>query len=75
MRQELRTGPRVGRMFPVDNFRLPPVVVAAAAVSSIPFLAIWHAQLGHEFSSRVQHLASRGLLGLVSTENFDCVSC
>ena len=26
-------------------------------------------------SSRVQQLASRGLLGSVSTENFDCVSC
>ena len=26
-------------------------------------------------SSRVQQLASRGLLGTMSTENFDCVSC
>ena len=45
--QELRTGPRVGRMFPVDNFRLPlvaPVSIAAAATaSSIPSLALWHA--------------------------------
>ena len=44
--QELRTGPRVGRMFPVDNLRLPLVahvsVVATAAVSSIPSLALWH---------------------------------
>ena len=66
-------------MFPVDNFCLPfvaPVsVAAAAAVSSIPSLALWHARLGHASSSRVQQLASRGLLGLVSTENFDCVSC
>ena len=66
-------------MFPVDNLRLPlvaPVSVAAtAAVSSIPSLALWHARLGHASSSRVQQLTSRGLLGLVSTENFDCVSC
>ena len=66
-------------MFPVDNLRLPLVahvsVAATAAVSSIPSLALWHARLGHAFSSRVQQLASRGLLGLVSTENFDCVSC
>ena len=77
--QELGTGPRVGRMFPVDNLRLPLVapvsVAAAAAVSSIPSLALWHARLGHASSSRVQQLASRGLLGSVSTENFDCVSC
>ena len=34
-----------------------------------------YAQLGHTSSSRVQHLTSRGLLGSVSTKNFDCVSC
>ena len=66
-------------MFPVDNLRLPlvaPVSVAvAAAVSSIPSLTLWHAHLGHASSSRVQQLASRGLLGSVFTENFDCVSC
>ena len=47
MRQELGIGPRVGRIFLVDNFRLPlvaPVSVAAATtVSSIPSLALWHA--------------------------------
>ena len=78
-RQELRTGPRVGRMFPVDNLRLPlvaPVSVAAtAAISFVPSLAFWHAHFGHASFSRVQQLASRGLLGLVSKENFDCVSC
>ncbi|XP_050281552.1 nascent polypeptide-associated complex subunit alpha-like protein [Quercus robur] len=40
-RQELGTGPRVGRMFPVDNLRLSLValisVVAAAAVSTENF--------------------------------------
>ena len=50
-------------------------VVAAATVSSIPFLALWHARLGHASSSQVQQLASKGLLGLVSTKNFDCISC
>ena len=75
--QELGTGPRVGRMFPVDNLPLvaPVSVAAAAAISSVPSLALWHARLGHTSSSRVQQLASRGLLGLVSTENFDCVLC
>ena len=77
--QELGTGPTVGHMFLMDNLCLPlvaPVSVAAAViVSSIPSLALWHARLGHTSSSRIQQLASRGLLGSVSTENFDCVSC
>ena len=67
-------------MFPVDNLRLPPVVpvsvaIATTAIFSIPSLTIWHAQLSHTSSSRVQHLASRGLLGSVSNENFDYLSC
>ena len=76
MGQELGTGPRIGRMFPMDNLRLPLVtLVSVAAASSIPSLALWHVRLGHASSSRVQQLASRGLLGSVSTKNFDCVSC
>ena len=58
MGQELGIGPRVRRMFPVDNLRLPLVapdsVATTAAVSSIPSLALWHARLGHASSSRVQ---------------------
>ena len=75
--QELGTGPRVGRIFPVDNLHLPPVahVSVAAAVSSLPSLALWHSRLGHASSSRVQQLTSRGLLGSVSKDNFDCTSC
>ena len=43
--QELGTGPRVERMFPMDNLRIPLVahVSVAAAISSIPSLALWHA--------------------------------
>ena len=56
--QELRTDPRVGHMFPVDNLRLPLVasvsITVAAVVSSVPSLALWHARLGHASSSRVQ---------------------
>jgi len=48
--QELGTSPRVGRMFPMDNFRLPPIALvsvaaAVAAVFSIPSLALWYADL------------------------------
>ena len=66
-------------MFPVDNLRLPLVasisIAVATTVSLIHSLALWHARLGHASSSRVQQLASRGLLGSVSTENFDCILC
>ena len=55
MGQELGTSPKVGRMFPVDNLHLslvaPISVAATAVVSSIPSLALWHAQLGHASSS------------------------
>ena len=52
--QELGTGPKVGRMFPVDNLHLSPValVSVAAAVSSLPSFALWHSRLGHASSSR-----------------------
>ena len=67
-------------MFPVGNLRLPPIasisiVAIGTTISSIPSLAFFHARLGHASSSQVKHLASRGLLGSVSTKNFDCVSC
>ena len=68
--QELGTSPRVWRMFLMDNLRFPLVahvsIAAAATVSSIPSLTLWHARLGHVSSSRVQQLASRDLLGSVS---------
>ncbi|RVW98037.1 Retrovirus-related Pol polyprotein from transposon RE1 [Vitis vinifera] len=55
---ELGTGPRVGRMFPVNNLHLPPfapvsVAAAAAAVSSLPSLVLWRSHLGHAPSSRL----------------------
>ncbi|KAL0008476.1 hypothetical protein SO802_009978 [Lithocarpus litseifolius] len=79
MGQELGIGPKVGRMFLVDNLHLPLVapesVAAVVTVFFIPSLTLWHAPLGHASSSWLQQLASRGLLGSVFTENFDCVSC
>ena len=66
-------------MFPMDNLRLSlvaPIFVAATnAISSVPSLVLWRARLGHTSSSWVQQLASKGLLGSASIENFDCVSC
>ena len=56
-RQDLGIGPRVGRMFPMNNLRLlivaPISTATVAVVSSIHSLALWHARLGHASSSRV----------------------
>ena len=45
--RERGIGPRVGRMFPMDNLRLPLValvsVATAITVYLIPSLALWHA--------------------------------
>ena len=80
MGQKLGTGPRVRHMFLVVNLHFPPVTpisiaTAAAVVSSLSYLALWHSHLGHAPSSRVQQLASKGLLGFVSNDNFDYTSC
>ena len=45
--QELETGPRVRRMFPIDNLYLSPiapisVAFTVAAISSLPSLTLWH---------------------------------
>ena len=78
--QELGTGLGVGRMFLVDNLHLPlvapvSVAVVVATVSSLPSLTLWHSCLSHAPSPRVQQIASKGLLGSVSKDNFDCTSC
>jgi hypothetical protein len=74
MRQELGTGRRIGRLFETFSLRLPATGVFAATSSS-PSLSLWHSRLGHASSSQEQQLVSRGLLGPVSKENFDCVPC
>ena len=67
-------------MFPMDNLHFSPVApifvaTTATTVSSLPSLTLWHSCLSHAPSPRVQQLASKGLLGSVSKDNFDCTSC
>ena len=53
--QEVGTGPKVGRMFLIDNLCLslvaPVSIAASVVVSSILSLALWYARLGHIFLS------------------------
>jgi transposase InsO family protein len=73
--QTIGTGRRIGRMFKLSSLHLPTTSVSAAVSSSPPPLALWHSRLGHASASRVQLLASKGLLGSVSNNSFDCISC
>ena len=73
--QTLGTGRRIGRMFEMSSLHLPKSGVSAVTSSSPPSTALWHSRLGHASVSRVQLLASKGLLGPVSTSSFDCISC
>ncbi|XP_030936446.1 uncharacterized protein LOC115961644 [Quercus lobata] len=57
-----------------DNASLS-TALSVLPVSSLPSLTFWHSRLGYAPSSRVQQLASKGLLGSVSKENFDYTSC
>ena len=59
----------------VPPVALVSVVAVAIAVSSLPSLTLWHSRLGQAPSSCVQLLASKGLLGSISKDNFDCTSC
>ena len=71
---ELGIDRRIRRLFEISSLHLLTISVSTTTSSS-PSLSLWHSQLGHASSSRVQRLVSRGLLGLVSKDNFDCVSC
>jgi hypothetical protein len=73
--QTLGTERRVGRLFELSSLHIFIPGVSAAAASSLPSLALWHSRLGHASVSQVQVLASKGLLGSVSNESFDCMSC
>jgi hypothetical protein len=73
--QTLGTGRRIGCMFELSSLRLPATSISVVAPSSSPSLALWHSRLGHAYASRIQLLASKGLLGSVSSNSFDCISC
>jgi hypothetical protein len=72
--QELGTDRRIGRLFEISSLLLSATGVSAATSSS-PSLSLWHSRLRYASSSQVQQLVSRGLLGPVSKDNFDYVSC
>ena len=76
--QIIGTARKVGRLFELISLHLPSSHLSAPTVSGTSpssSLALWHSRLGHASISRVKELASMGLLGSVSIENFDCMPC
>ena len=76
--QIIGTARKVGRLFELISLHLPSSHLSAPTVSGTSHsssLALWHSLLGHASISRVKELASMGLLGSVSIENFDCMPC
>jgi hypothetical protein len=77
--RHLGPGVELGDCLSFHPYTFPSLVsfpgVSAAAASSPPSLALWHSCLGHASVSRVQVLASKGLLGSMSNKSFDCISC
>ena len=76
--QIIGTARKVERLFELISLHLPFSHLSAPTVSGTSpssSLALWHSRLGHASISRVKELASMGLLGSVSIENFDCMPC
>ena len=71
----LRTGRKVGRMFEVDDLKIPSQVVSATPTTATSSPNLWHALLGHPSLSRLQLLVSQSHLGSVQFRKFDCTSC
>ena len=75
--QIVGTARKVGRLFELIFLHLPFSHLSTSAVlgHSTSSLALWYSHLGHVSISRVKQLVSRGLLGSVSNNSFDCVPC
>ena len=75
--QIVGTARKIGRLFELIFLHLPSSRLFAFVVSgqNTYSLALWHSCLGHASISMVKQLVSRGLLGSVSNNSFDCMSC
>jgi hypothetical protein len=62
-------------MFELSSLHLPNTSVSATVSLLPPPFTLWHSCLGYTSASRIQLLASKGLLSLVSNNSFDCISC
>ena len=79
--QDSRTGQIVGtackvrQLFKLTSLHLPFSSVSVPVIAAFASIKLWHSHLGHVSLSRIQTLASRGLLGSVSSSPFDCMPC
>uniref|UniRef100_A0A2N9F943 Integrase catalytic domain-containing protein n=1 Tax=Fagus sylvatica TaxID=28930 RepID=A0A2N9F943_FAGSY len=79
--QDSRTGQivgsarKVGRLFELTSLHFPSSSVSAPIIAASASIELWHSRLGHVSLPRIQTLVSRGLLGSVSSNPFDCMPC
>ena len=66
---------KVGRLFELTSLHFPSSSVSAPVFAASASIELWHSRLGHVSPPCIQTLVSRGLLGLVSSSPFDCMSC
>ena len=82
--QDPRTGQKVGTMrkirtlFELESLKVPQHLISAATPqgkSLSTSLDLWHSRLGHASFFRIKSLASTSVLGKVSPNTFECLSC
>uniref|UniRef100_A0A2N9HR29 Integrase catalytic domain-containing protein n=1 Tax=Fagus sylvatica TaxID=28930 RepID=A0A2N9HR29_FAGSY len=66
---------KVGRLFELTSLHFPSSSVSAPVIAASASIELWHSRLGHVSLPRIQTLVSRGLLGSVSSNPFDCMPC
>ena len=76
--QKVRTGCKVRTLFELECLKIPQYLIYATTPQVKSFstsLDLWHSRLGHTSFSRIKSLASIGVLGKVSHDTSECLSC
>ena len=69
------TAHKIGRLFKFTSLHFPSSSVSAPVIAASASIELWHSRLDHVSLSCIKTLVSRGLLGSVSSNAFDCMPC
>uniref|UniRef100_A0A2N9J336 Reverse transcriptase Ty1/copia-type domain-containing protein n=1 Tax=Fagus sylvatica TaxID=28930 RepID=A0A2N9J336_FAGSY len=69
------TARKIGRLFKFTSLHFPSSSVSAPVIAASASIELWHSRLGHVSLPCIKTLVSRGLLGSVSSNAFDCMPC
>jgi hypothetical protein len=72
--QLIGIGRKIGRLYELTELHIPHEsnICAATTQSSIQ---LWHRRLAHGSIGKLRPLVSKGYLGFVTNESFDCIAC